>query len=259
MTLPLGAIEIPASLLLMLAGVVAAARMTRAGARRRGLSPRPAVDGLFLIIVVGLIVGHLADVVLYRWDAFRSDWRELAFTSGGVCSLGAIAGATLAGAVWFGRARGGLLAHGDNLVVALSLGWAIGRVGCFIDHEHLGRLSGSPFAVAMPGGSRHDLGLYEAALAALIFLVLWRRDRVRSPANDRDRPRPPGQALAIAALMFGAGRFAIECLRADDLERLGRRSDARLLGLTLVQYAAVVLVACGATMLRRPAQRRWVT
>jgi phosphatidylglycerol:prolipoprotein diacylglycerol transferase len=246
-TLSLGAFEIPVSLLLILTGVVAAGAVARAGARRHGLSPRLAVDGLFLMIVVGLLVGHLTDVVLYRWDAFRADWRELGVASGGVCSLGAVAGAALAGAVWFRRAPGGMLAHADNLVVGLSLGWAIGRLGCFIDHDHLGRLSTSPLAVAMPGGRRHDLGLYEGVLALFIFLLLWRRDR--SPAAV-DRHRRPGQALALAALLFGAGRFAIECLRADDLELLGRRSDARLLGLTLVQYAAVVLVGCGATLVR---------
>jgi phosphatidylglycerol:prolipoprotein diacylglycerol transferase len=244
-TLRLGALEIPVSMMLILAGVIAAAELARAGARRHGMSSRLAVDGLFVMIVVGLLVGHLADVVLYRADALRADWRELSPASGGVCSLGAVVGAALAGAAWFRRARAGVLAHGDNLVVALSLGWGIGRIGCFIDHDHLGRLSGSALAVSMPGGARHDLGLYEAALALLIFVVLWCRDRALA---RRDQQQPPGRALALAALLFGAGRFAIECLRADDLEPLGRRSDPRLLGLTLVQYASMLLVVCGATL-----------
>jgi phosphatidylglycerol:prolipoprotein diacylglycerol transferase len=230
----LNVLGVPASVLLTVAGVVAAAGVARAGARRRGLPVQRTIDGLFVMIVAGLLVGHVADVALYRADALRADWRELLPWSGGVCTLGAVLGAGAAAAVWFRRAPGGWLAHGDNLVSALSLGWSIGRVGCFIDHDHLGRLTRAPFAVAMPGGPRHDLGLYEAALALLIFVVVRRGDR------------PAGRPLAIAALLFGIGRFAIEELRADDLALLGRRSDPRVLGLTLVQYAAIVLVAAGA-------------
>ncbi|HXJ18694.1 MAG TPA: prolipoprotein diacylglyceryl transferase family protein [Polyangia bacterium] len=234
---------VPASVVLTLAGVVAAAWVARAGARRRGLPARRTIDGLFLMIAVGLLIGHVADVVLYRGDALRADWRELLPWSGGVCTLGALAGAGLVGAGWFRRAPGGWLANGDNLVTALSLGWGIGRIGCFIDHDHLGRLTDVPFAVAMPGGARHDLGLYEAALALLIFVVLRRGEG----------QRPPGRALALAALLFGLGRFAIEQVRADDLQLLGRRSDPRLFGLTLVQYAAVALIASGALLWRRQA------
>jgi phosphatidylglycerol:prolipoprotein diacylglycerol transferase len=244
---PVGELGVPASVLLALAGVVAAARMARAGARRRRLPVRRTIDGLFLMIAVGLLVGHLADVVLYRSAALRADWRELWPWSGGVCTLGAVLGAGAAAAVWFRGAPGGWLVNGDNLVIALSLGWSVGRVGCFIDHDHLGRLTDAPFAVAMPGGARHDLGLYEAALALLIFVVLWR--------GDRRAPRPPGRPLAIAALIFGIGRFAIEHVRGDDLERLGRRSDPRLLGFTLVQYAAVALIAGGAWLWRRSGGR----
>jgi phosphatidylglycerol:prolipoprotein diacylglycerol transferase len=230
-------------LLLALVGVAAAAVVARAGARRRGLPVERTIDGLFAMIVVGLCLGHLADVVLYRPDALRADWRELGPSSGGVCALGAVLGAAATAVLWFRRAPGGWRAHGDNLVTALSLGWGIGRIGCFIDHDHLGRLTGAPFAVAMPGGPRHDLGLYEAALALLIFAVLW--------IGERRAVRPPGRSLALAALLFGVGRFAIEALRADDLALLGRRSDPRLHGLTLVQYAAVALIAVGLFLWRR--------
>jgi phosphatidylglycerol:prolipoprotein diacylglycerol transferase len=246
---PPSALPVPAGLLLMLAGVGAATAVARAGALRQGLPVRRAVDGLFLMIVAGLLVGHVADLVLYDPGALRGGWRALLPWSGGVCALGAVAGAAAAGALWFRRAPGGLLPHADNLVTALSLGWAIGRVGCFIDHDHLGRLTDAALAVAMPGGRRHDLGLYEAGLALLIFVVLVAL-RDPAPGGGRHAPRPPGRALAVAALMFGIGRFAIERLRADDLELLGRRSDPRFHGWTLVQYATVVLVACGAWLWR---------
>jgi len=240
--LSVGPVELPVSALLILAGVAAAVAAARAGARRRGLPIRRAVDALFAMIAVGLCLGHVADVLLYRRDLLATGWRALGPASGGVCSPGAIAGAALAGWLALRRAPGGLAAHADNLIAALSLGWGIGRLGCFLDHDHLGRLTGSPLGVALPGGARHDLGLYEAALALAIFATLRWRLRLR-PA------RPAGQSAGLAALLFAAGRFAVELLRADDLAALGRRSDARFAGLTLAQYASIALAALGATLL----------
>jgi len=239
----IGPLTLPPSALCVLAGVSAAVVVARAG----GLPVRRSVDALFAMIAFGLLAGHVADVVLYRRDELAAGWRALGPASGGVCSPGAIAGAALAGWLCLRRAPGGLAAHDDNLVSALSLGWAIGRVGCFVDHDHLGRLTRSPLGVAFPGGARHDLGLYEAALALAVFVVVF---MVLGAHRRASRHPVAGQGAALAALLFAVGRFGIECLRADDLAALGRRSDGRYLGLTLAQYAAVALATGAATWLR---------
>jgi phosphatidylglycerol:prolipoprotein diacylglycerol transferase len=246
LVLHIGPLELPVSMLFVVAGTTAAIAATRAGARRLGLPVRRSVDALGAMIAFGLLAGHVADVVLYRPSELAAGgWRALGPASGGVCSLGAIAGAALAGCLALRRAPGGLAPHADNLVTALCLGWAIGRLGCYIDHDHLGRLTGSPLGVSFPGGARHDLGLYEAALALAVFTIARARLRLRC----MPRP-PPGRIAALAALLFAIGRFGIEHLRADDLASLGRHSDARFLGLTLVQYAAVALAAGAAIHLR---------
>ena len=239
--LQVGSLELPVNMLFALAGAAAAIVAARVGARRLGLPVRRSVDTLGAMLVFGLFAGHVADVVLYRRsELVAGGWRALAPASGGVCSLGAIAGAALVGWLSLRRAPGGLASHADNLVTSLSLGWAIGRVGCFIDHDHLGRLTRSPLGVSFPGGPRHDLGLYEAALALALFAL--------ARARLRRLPRPPaGATAALIALLFAIGRFGIECLRANDLATLGRHSDARFFGLTLVQYSALAL-AIGAAM-----------
>jgi phosphatidylglycerol:prolipoprotein diacylglycerol transferase len=253
--LQLGSLELPVSMLLVVAGAAAAIVAARLGARRFGLPVRRSVDAVGAMIAFGLLAGHVADVVVYRpSELVANGWRALAPASGGVCSLGAIAGATLVGWLSLRRAPGSLASQADNLVTALSLGWAIGRVGCFIDHDHLGRLTRSPLGVSFPGGARHDLGLYEAALALALFAV--------ARARLRRIPRlAPGATAALIALLFAIGRFGIECLRADDLASLGRHSDARFLGLTLVQYSAIGLATGAAIHLRAistfsPASRR---
>src|SRR5207244_3991525 len=60
--------------------------------------------------------------------------------------------------------------------------------------------------------------------------------------------------LAVLALLYGAGRFVLDFLRARDLPYV----DARYLGLTPAQYFCVALVAYGAWALlarRRAADR----
>jgi phosphatidylglycerol:prolipoprotein diacylglycerol transferase len=130
----------------------------------------------------------------------------------------------------------------DNLAAALPLGWIFVRLGCFLERHHAGRRADFLLAVRYEDGPRHDLGLYDALAGLAIFLLLRALDR---------RPRPPGTHYGAAALAYGLLRFGIEHLRGEDLERIGRHSDPRYAGLTLVQYAAVVLVAIGAAFLRR--------
>jgi phosphatidylglycerol:prolipoprotein diacylglycerol transferase len=211
------------------AGAVAAATLLRAQAIRHGLSARAAVDALFVTIAAGLLIGHAADVVLYRFDELARDWTAALPGSGGSCTLGALVGGGLAGAAWLHRRgeRPRFWRHADQLALALLLGWGIARLGCFLSHDHLGALTTFPLGIATPGGRRHDLGLYEAVLTLALWAVML--------ALDRRRPAP-GTLVAVAAVGFAVGRFGLELLRVD---------DPRYHGLTLVQYVMPALAALG--------------
>lgn len=193
------------------------------------------VDGFAAILLFALVLGHLLDVLLYRWDEWRADpWLILPWT-GGYCSLGALAGLLLATSLFFRSQRGGLrwdyLDHG---AVGLLVGLGILRVGCFIGHHHAGRLSTSWLAVQYPGGARLDLALLEElwilAILAGVFLGRRRWTDVRA-----------GILCSTLGLAYAAGRFVLELVRGADLESIGRHSDARYGGLTVVQYAAIAL------------------
>jgi phosphatidylglycerol---prolipoprotein diacylglyceryl transferase len=232
----LGGFMLDASDALAIAGAVAALALVRRRARRAGLPVRRAVDGVFAIILLGLLVGHTLDVILYRSAEWRADWRLILPWAGGSCSLGVLVGAGLAVGLGFRSPGGGLRWDDlDHAALALLFGLALLRVGCFLGHHHAGRLSGFVLAVAYPGGSRHDLGLDEALLILSILagtFVVERRWRLRA-----------GLLFGGVALAYAVGRFAIEFLRGDDIELLGRHSDARYAGLTLIQYAMVSLAA----------------
>lgn len=228
-------------------GAVAAMVFVRVRAQSLGLSHKLAVDGIFLILLSAFVLGHVFDVVLYRREALQANWQLIFPWNGGSCSLGAGAGVVLATTLVFRtRHRQVDWRYVDEAALALLIGIAILRVGCFIGHHHAGRLSSFFLAVQYPKGPRHDLGLYEAILVVGIFVFLG----VTSARNRSASTGRAGVITGFALAMYGTCRFLLEFLRGDDIERIGRHSDPRYFGLTLVQYAAVLLVAGGALLSR---------
>lgn len=222
--------------LLAVAGALVSMAWARRAAGLAGLPPRRLVDGLALVFALGIVLGHALDVALYRPDALGAGWSVLLPWRGGYCSLGAALGTLLAIGIAFRKEGGGLRWDLlDLLVPSVLLGLAVVRLGCFLGHHHAGRLSNFPLAVAYPGGARHDLGLYEAHLALALFAgaLLVRR-----------RWRPAAGTVALGTTgAFAVGRFLVETVRGEDLEVLGRHSDPRYFGFTLVQVAALASAA----------------
>jgi phosphatidylglycerol:prolipoprotein diacylglycerol transferase len=134
--------------------------------------------------------------------------------------IGAFAGAALAGGVVI-RARGGeFLRYADAAVPGIALGYAVYRVGCF--------LNGCCFGIAHDDGL-HPTQLYHAAAGAMLFLGLIFIRGVQ-----------PGARLAGALLAYGASRFAIEFFRGDAVPVWWILDRPQLL--------SIVMVAAGATL-----------
>ena len=226
------------------AGAVMSMVFVRWRALRAALSAKAAVDGVFVILVSAFVLGHVFDVLLYRQSEFWTNWRVILPWQGGSCSLGALGGLILATAIAFRAPRGGIdWRYVDEAALAVLLGLGLLRVGCFLGHHHAGCVSNFILAVQFPKGARHDLGLYEAAMVLAILggmLLLVRRFRGQRP----------GIISIGALLLYALGRFFLEFLRGDDIESIGRHSDSRYLGLTWVQYGALLIVASGAWLLR---------
>jgi phosphatidylglycerol:prolipoprotein diacylglycerol transferase len=123
------------------------------------------------------------------------------------------------------------------LTFGLLPGFAIGRLGCSLVHDHPGRAVAPDTWLALgpwPDGAwRHDLATIElAGLVVVAAVVFARRGWHRAP---------PGQLTGAVAITYGVGRFALDFLRA---------ADARYLGLTPAQLACLAFVAGGLWLLR---------
>ena len=142
----------------------------------------------------------------------------------------------------------------------MALGYALGRIGCFLVGDDYGRPTNSWIGIAFPKGSPpttaeslrqfgvrvdpsippdqilrvHPTQLYESAAAFVIFLVLFAVGR---------RPHPKGRIFGLFFLLMGIERFLVEIVRAKDDRFLGP--------FTIAQLISVLIAIAGAYLLTR--------
>lgn len=227
-SLSLGPVTIQSFGVLSALGIFAAASLSARAARRMGKEPQVILDFAVVGVLAGVVLGHLVHLFFYHPEELDTPWRIFKFWEG-LSSMGGLAGGVLAAIVWFRLKRIRFHDYADAFALGVAPGWGVARLGCFSVHDHPGVKTDFFLAVRFADGPRHDLGLYEAILLFGIGLLLWallRRGALR------------GRLLAVLALVYGVGRFFLDFLRASDVPY----ADARHLGLTFAQYAAVALV-----------------
>ena len=201
---------------------------------RRGFS----TEGMRLVFLAALAGALLGAALLQyaseaeAWSFWRRSVKEhgLHLLLGGRTWLGALLGG-YAGVELAKRALGIDRSTGDGFALALPLGEAVGRVGCFFAGCCYGQPTRVPWAVWQHGAWRHPTQLYSAAAALILFLALRRL---------RDRLPREGDLFKLYLFCYAGTRFALEFFR-DHGPREPFLSPAQWLCLG----AMVVLAACG--------------
>ena len=229
---------------LIVVGIAAGTEWARARALRENLSVKITVDCTLFMVLNGFLFAHLLHVLGYNFERFLEEPIILAPWYGGYSSTGGFLGAAIAIVLFLKWKKTPVWAYVDNLCIGFTLGWAMGRFGCFTAHDHKGIQTDFFMAVAFPerlGGPRHDLGMYESLLAFTIFVTLITLDRM-----DKDKSRFHGFYSALTLMIYAPFRFTFEFLRARDLEEFGGKSDIRWFdALTPAQVGAILLFCLG--------------
>ncbi len=214
--------------------------------QRLGL-PMDLLEAMGVAVPVAAIVGAK---VLYVWENVPlQEWitRPLPYflSRSGLTFYGGFFFAVGVSYVLIRRARVSPLRVLGAVSPALALGYAIGRMGCFLVGDDYGKPSDLPWAMAFPRGAPptvdpvtgevfrvHPTQLYEIALSLAIFAVLW---RIRS--------RWPAERIAgLYLLLAGLERFGVEFLRTT--------TPSWIPGLSVAQLMALGLVGAGIWILR---------
>lgn len=233
--IPLGPIPIQVWGLFVALGIIAAAALLSRVLKREGLDQEIAWNLAFVAMIGAMVGARLGHVFFYDWDFYRSNLSEIVMVwKGGLSSYGGFLGGAGAALVWLRMKGAPLLQITDATLAALPLGWFIGRIGCFLIHDHPGTLTNSPFGVQFPDGARFDLGMIDGLIGLLVFAVAF-------PLYRAIGKKYPGVTTAVAIQLYAVLRFMADFLRATDLPN----SDPRIYGFTPAQYASGVLFLIG--------------
>lgn len=245
--IPVGPLKIQVWGLFVAVGMVAAIWLGSREAKRRGLSADAFIDFSSVIMLCAFVGARIFHILAYAPAAYLADpFKVFRVWEGGLSSIGGFLGAFV-GAMLFARTRKvSFRAYGDVACYALPLGYALGRVGCFLIHDHPGTLSSSLLAVNFPGGPRLDHGLLLAILGFAIFTAFVALNRRKPAAIGRENGYLP-----LFMVSYGSVRFVLDFFRATDIAG----ADARFGGLTPAQYVCLALVAGGLLLLKTGAYR----
>ncbi len=232
----IGGIDLATHDVFVVLGVLVAVAVFRTEVRvRRAADPR-----LWTIVAGSLLAGAIAAKLGTGWRYVTDHPSPTLWglwLDGGKSLLGGLAGA-YAGAVVTKRLVGYRERTGDLFAPAVTLGIAVGRIGCFLT-EPVGTPTALPWGITLspavgarvPGCPQcasgiplHPSFLYEIAfLFALFWLLRWMAPRLHAP----------GELFKVFLLGYGTFRFLVEFVRGHPVFAFGLTGSQLFLAVTM--------------------------
>jgi phosphatidylglycerol:prolipoprotein diacylglycerol transferase len=226
--------------------------LTARHARKVGLKFNDFVDMGFFVVIAAIIGGRVFYILFNLRDYIQRPIAVLQIWHGGLIFYGGLFAAVLTAIIFMKRRGIPVWLGGDLIAPQIALGYAITRVGCFLNGCCYGEATSLPWGVKFPPGSGaggyirelsfaafssgqpdavirlHPVQLYASLISLVVFVVLllaWKRRSF------------DGQIFWGYLVLYAAYRFGIEFLRGDN--------QPFVLGLTIAQVMSVTLLACG--------------
>lgn len=215
--------------LMMALAFIAAGLVARWQFKKRGVK-RDFLYGLLIACVIGGLLGAKIHYLILHPD----EWPGNLLSGGGLVWFGGLFGAIVAVVVVTLLSKQRLAAVMDSGASAVAIGYAVGRMGCFLRGDDYGLPTDLPWGMAFPEGlppttvKVHPTQLYEIGASLVIFaLIVW----VISPRLKRE-----GSLIFAYLVLAGVERFLVEFVRTN---------NAMALGLTQQQWISVGLFIVG--------------
>ena len=227
--LDLGPIQIHSFGAMVALGFLAGLYLIKADLQRRGIDPEVGSAAVTASMLGGL-VGAKLYYVLFEKPEHLTSWEAL-FSGSGLTFYGGFAVAAAA-ALWVIRRRQvAVLPVVDTLGIGISIGYAIGRIGCQLAGDgDYGIPTDLPWGMSYPNGVVptlqvvHPTPVYETLMGLAICGFLW---------FSRTRIQVPGLLFSIFLVLTAVARFAVEFIRINQRILWGL-SDAQLISLAMI-------------------------
>lgn len=196
------------------------------------------LDLVMLCVIFGIIGARIAYVFTYDWAAFLSHPAILfSLQDGGIRGMawyGGLVGGLIPFTIYLHRKKLSFWVVADMFAPYLALGYALVRIGCFLNGCCYGNITESACGVVFPAVDayhRHPTQLYSSALNVLLFVFLIR---------FYPRRRFPGQVFLLYIIGYAIYRFIVEFFRASEIFigvlSIGQVYTLGLLALGLLAY-----------------------
>lgn len=213
-------------------------------------------DELASSMVMWAAIGGIVGAKVY-YAILTRDWHNL-ISRAGLVWYGGLIGGFIGCSLLILRNRVDYLTAADAASPALAIGYALGRIGCFLVGDDYGRPTNAWFGIAFPQGSPptnayelrrfgvpvdpsisddtilrvHPTQLYESAAAIVMFVILLALAK---------RPHLRGRVFGLFLVMMGIERFLVEIVRAKDDRFLGPFTIAQLISVILVIFGTYLV------------------
>jgi phosphatidylglycerol:prolipoprotein diacylglycerol transferase len=198
------------------------------------------IYSIFLCGVIGGIIGGRLAYVIYYWEHFMANPREI-IGFAGLAQMGMIIGIIVAALIYMGVTRmrfSTLLSVGDAFIVGAFLALAIGRIGCTLN----GCCSGQPspfdfFPLAVIYTPRNTMApeywgvplyptqIYHVLWNLIVFGIIWR---------FRGKFKPEGGLLLFGFSIYAIGDLSLRFLRAGREPLLWGIDNAQFVDLAIL-------------------------
>jgi phosphatidylglycerol:prolipoprotein diacylglycerol transferase len=241
----IGPIPIRAYGLMLWVGMMLALLRTLKAAKRTDIKSEYVVDLALYTVLAGIVGAHVGSILLdlpfyiKNPSEITALWTGIFSQTGGIRGLSFHAGlvsALLTALVYTRRKQLNFFEVIDLLSPGLVIGYAVTRVGCFLNGCCYGIPTTLPWGVRFHADGvsgaltppSHPTQLYAVGASALIYIAL---------VAVEGRRRFAGQVFLSYVCLYSVYRFLVEILRK------GVTADVAFLGLTQAQIVSILMLA----------------
>lgn len=219
-------------------GFIVALFMATYRAKKKGLDADVVSSIAMLVIVFGFLGAKLLFVIV-EFDRFLQDPISIIGSEGFVVYGGIIAG-VLTAVCYLRFKKLNFMEYFDLMMPSVAMAQGFGRIGCFLAGCCYGVETQSMLGVVFPKGSLAPAGvkllptqLISSAGDFLIAGVLMGFAR---------KSKTKGNTGALYLLLYGIGRFGVECLRSDERGIIGILSTSQAISIIFVIGAIALFI-----------------